>query len=285
MPKYWTVDTSESISFSKFIDFIENSGEQPITDRLDECINILKRVYNNRNILNEAVAHNFNQFVDPKAAVDYSFEGFVWFQTPTVVVRSVIWLPDSNEKDLSSSNFEGVHDHNFNLLTLNFHGSGYVSSLWEYELSDCYGYIGENVNATYLGKRLFEPKSIMLYEANKDIHLQHPPNDFTISINIMERANISQFLFSKTPDGSLRIKDKITTYLAELLSKYSLPSNYKMEIINTLYSRLNDATLTSNEKLMLYNCLENYEDFSITDIALKETDSYIKEFYRRKLSL
>lgn len=104
-------------------------------------------------------------------------------------VRTNFWPANS---DISSSRayqdqiaYNLAHDHNFTFLTVSYLGPGYETELYEYDYESVEGYVGEPVDLRFLEKTRFTTGMVMLYRANKDVHIQYAPEELTITLNLM----------------------------------------------------------------------------------------------------
>ena len=73
-----------------------------------------------------------------------------------------------------------AHDHNFPFLTYGYAGPGYWSE--DYEVAD------PDAPAPVListGRTRLAPGRLMLYRAHRDVHVQHPPEELSVSLNIL----------------------------------------------------------------------------------------------------
>ena len=78
-----------------------------------------------------------------------------------------------------------AHDHNFSFLTASYMGPGYETDIYEYDYDSVEGYAGESVDIRFLEKVRFGPGMVMLYRASRDLHIQYPPRELTITLNLM----------------------------------------------------------------------------------------------------
>jgi hypothetical protein len=78
-----------------------------------------------------------------------------------------------------------AHDHNFSFMTVNYIGPGYETEIYEYDYDKVEGRVGEVVELRFLEKVRFGPGVVMLYRASRDVHVQHPPTELTITLNLM----------------------------------------------------------------------------------------------------
>lgn len=77
------------------------------------------------------------------------------------------------------------HDHNFDFLTVGYLGPGYRSLLYTYDKHQPYGVSGEEVDIKFIGDVILSKHRVMFYEKSVDVHSQIPPEDLSISINLM----------------------------------------------------------------------------------------------------
>jgi len=109
-----------------------------------------------------------------------------------VFLRANIW-PSPDEHVLRASGaapfyFDVPHDHNFSFLTLGYFGPGYWSDYYEYDFEDVAGYAGEAVDLRFVERSRLEHGKLMLYRAHRDVHVQHPADAMSVSLNVMHSA-------------------------------------------------------------------------------------------------
>ena len=137
-------------------------------------------------------------------------------------IRANIWPPNTASKasapDERYSAYRIAHDHNFTFLTVGYFGPGYLTSLYQYDVASVCGCIGERVSLQQCGEERLKPGRVMMYEANKDVHIQHPPERLSVSLNLMcrdtatssapryefdvETARITRFVRTESHDRS-----------------------------------------------------------------------------------
>jgi hypothetical protein len=108
-------------------------------------------------------------------------------------VRGLVFLRALSSNGLMLSNCsrlvslgDVVHDHNFNFLTANYFGPGYETEVWRLNRPKSEGYWeGEPVDLVYQGIFKLEPFTLLYYERGVDVHLQLPPEDYSVSLNLM----------------------------------------------------------------------------------------------------
>lgn len=107
-------------------------------------------------------------------------------------LRANIW-PAPGEHILRASGeapfyFDVPHDHNFSFLTLGYFGPGYWSDYYEYDFEAVAGYRGERVDLRFAERSRLGEGRLMLYRAHRDVHVQHPADALSVSLNVMHMA-------------------------------------------------------------------------------------------------
>lgn len=106
-------------------------------------------------------------------------------RTEHYFLRAAVWTPPAGRKGEEIFFYEDPHDHNFSLLTLGYEGPGYETVLFEYDHEKVVGDVGEAVDVRFLERTRLARGRVMFYRDSKDIHVQFPSEDFSISINVI----------------------------------------------------------------------------------------------------
>ena len=77
------------------------------------------------------------------------------------------------------------HDHNFPFLTYGYLGPGYWSDYFEYDVDRVTGVPGDDAGLRFVERARLAPGKLMLYRMRRDIHVQLPPDSFSVSLNIL----------------------------------------------------------------------------------------------------
>lgn len=97
------------------------------------------------------------------------------------------------------ASYDLAHDHNFHFLTAAYFGTGYITEIYEYDHEAIEGYIGEAVPLRFLERTQFSHGRAMLYRGSRDLHVQFPPEDISITLSLMfdtpELAARDQYYF------------------------------------------------------------------------------------------
>lgn len=81
--------------------------------------------------------------------------------------------------------YDMPHDHNFPFLTYGYWGPGYWSDYYEYDVAALAGVPGEAAGLRFVERARLEPERLMLYRMRRDVHVQLPPDAFSVSLNIL----------------------------------------------------------------------------------------------------
>ena len=137
------------------------------------------------------------------------------------VLRAAFW-PARNDAVVRASGtapfaYDIPHDHNFSFLTYGYLGPGYWSDYYLFDGAND-ALPGDPANLQFVERSRLEPGRTMLYRAHHDVHVQLPPDAFSVSLNIMayDRAQPwrSQYRFDIATDT---IAEALTVTASEAL--------------------------------------------------------------------
>jgi len=105
------------------------------------------------------------------------------------VIRANFW-PAADDAVVRASGtapfFYGLpHDHNFPFLTCGYLGPGYWSDYFEYDGRSAPGAPGSDAGLRFVERSRLDPGKLMLYRMQRDVHVQLPPDSFSVSLNIL----------------------------------------------------------------------------------------------------
>jgi hypothetical protein len=80
---------------------------------------------------------------------------------------------------------ECAANHNVDLLTVGYLGSGYRTEIHECYPDEIQGHIGERVELKYLEKASLPKGKVILFRACDDVHTQRPCEEFSISLDLL----------------------------------------------------------------------------------------------------
>lgn len=111
-----------------------------------------------------------------------------------LAVRCNIWIKPTGSREKIAAecrmfSYGLAHNHNFSFLTIGHRGSGYRSELYEVENPESIqGVVGERINMRPKGSVMLPEGTMMLYRSAVDVHTQLPPDELSISLNLLTAA-------------------------------------------------------------------------------------------------
>lgn len=186
--------TEKSICIDEYIEYIDSNVDLTDLDSIAESAPILQALSNNRNLVIDIFNRNIENYLSGDRMKLYSPQSFIIGskRAPqrSFFVRGNIWTPVSGSANLKALeervfSYNIAHDHNFHFLTVGYWGCGYETRIYEYDNVNVQGYIGEKVPLTFLEQTRLPVGKLMQYRPGVDVHLQSPPQELSISLNLM----------------------------------------------------------------------------------------------------
>lgn len=194
------VDTQETraITLGELVERLDVDLDPRSHDSMIAAADDLKALANNRIVLADIVAKELKELAttEPGERQDDQY-------TPQVImlhmhpnknyfIRANIW-PSPQDAIMKASGpdlffYHKPHDHNFNFLTVGYHGPGYWSDYYLYDNDRIAGYPGEPMGLRFVERSALTQGKVMLYRSGIDIHDQLPADELSISFNIMENT-------------------------------------------------------------------------------------------------
>jgi hypothetical protein len=196
-------DTRRVLTIDEYVDHVK-SLDLKNEEGVAASAPMLKALANDRTLvvrmLNQQIEDAFRSAALPSAQTIFLGGGADFY------VRAAIWPSSSAVSGgrLYQERFayDIAHDHNFSFLTVNYLGPGYETEIYEYSYDKIEGYSGEPVDLRFLEKVRFGQATAMFYRASRDVHIQHPPEELTVTLNLMislpEVRTRDQFFFDTT---------------------------------------------------------------------------------------
>jgi hypothetical protein len=195
MPLIFETHLNHEIDFKEFINSAKSKVKFDDIESLLEMKDELLYLGNNKNFftdyLNNQLKGDIKNF---QIDNNYNEQSFLIFDSENFYVRVTYWPILSNNsiiKDFQNKTFsyDMAHDHNFSLLTTGYKGQGYGTKIWQYDYNKVAGYVGEDIDMTFIGETNLSEKKAIFYEPSKDIHLQMPPTaEDSLAINIILKS-------------------------------------------------------------------------------------------------
>jgi hypothetical protein len=218
MPRLIDAPTEDRIELAELVERLETGGfDSQDEDNFASWGPHLKQLANNRNFLADLMVKELKQRCEGQVRDNQYSAQVIMLHSASkrYIVRANFWpaLKDSVIRHSGTDPFfYGVpHDHNFSFLTVGYFGPGYWSDYYEYDYDQVVGYPGEEVNLRFVEKSRLEQGKVMLYRAHRDVHLQLPADEMSVSLNIVETSPSSVFRDQYRFDVANRKVDGILT--------------------------------------------------------------------------
>jgi hypothetical protein len=201
MPRVIELSGDEACSLGDCVAALEAFGFDPREEQsLLHAAGWLRRLGHNRDFLAEIMVAELEQRhrEDPGGN---TYGPQVIMLSPLggeFFLRANIW-PSRDEPVFRASGggsfvYELPHDHNFDFLTFGYFGSGYWSDYYEYDYEAVAGAVGEPAGLRFVEHSRLEPGKLMHYRAHRDVHSQLPPDDLSVSLNVMHSGGAQGWL-------------------------------------------------------------------------------------------
>jgi len=283
-----------AISLREYLSLISKSVDLRDRDQVLESARYLKQLANNKQFLIEKFNHELLHWNDFQPANAYSSQTLTLGGGDGFLVRANMWAPLSEDDSLwelesKLFTYSQPHDHNFSFLTVGYWGSGYNTSIYECDPNDMIGYQGEEIDLQFLETTSLPEGKLMYYRASRDIHSQEPPEEFSISINLLllspEISLNNQHWFDLEHHS-------ITGYVQQI------PSAGRMMLCNTAKYIGNSTTANILEQLSkkhifprlraaAFESLAHLEPNSAPEVwntALNDKSNYVKHHAEKAIS-
>jgi hypothetical protein len=201
MARVIACDTSETLGLDELVEVLNQDSFDPgDEDSFAAAAPWLRRLANNRDFLADlAIAELKDRCGRQSLENRYSSQVIMLHRaSEKFFIRANFW-PSAHDSVFRASGtspffYHVPHDHNFSFLTVGYLGPGYWSEYYEYDYARVVGLPGEKVDLRFIEKARLDQGKVMLYRAHRDVHDQLPPNDMSVSINIMEASSRLPFL-------------------------------------------------------------------------------------------
>ena len=197
-------DTDEALDLESYLAYVNEHVDVRDPDSLADSASKLRQLSNNTGLIVEKINQELSDWTSFQADNTYTSQTVMLGMANYCYVRANMWmppakLPEDREWQDKLFFYRVPHDHNFSFLTVGHFGSGYETTIWEYDRENVKGEVGEQVPLR-LSERTSLPKGkVMMYRACRDVHSQEHPKECSISINLIasppEVMQIDQYMF------------------------------------------------------------------------------------------
>lgn len=197
-------DTDQVLDLDEYMAYVEEHVDVRDEDALAASAVKLRQLANNRDLIVDRINRELEDWTAFQTDNTYTSQTLMLASRKTFYVRANMWLPPAalpRDQEWQDRLFfyRVPHDHNFSFLTVGHFGSGYETTIWEYDRATVKGEPGEEVPLTLLEKTSLPLGKVMLYRACRDVHSQEHPKECSISLNLIasppEILKINQYTF------------------------------------------------------------------------------------------
>jgi hypothetical protein len=200
-------------------DFIDNLQRVYKGDSLEAMHTVaenFQRLAANREFIRDALLLELKRIAQQHNLMSFAPQSFIIHRVHPFSVRLNLWLPPAGshrkiEQEARVYSYERAHDHNFSLLTVGAGGPGYKTRIFEYDCRSISGYAGERVDMEFLEDTMLSQGKAMIYRPHRDIHVQLPPDQPSLSLNLLveekEIVEMPQYFFDLATQSVVIMND------------------------------------------------------------------------------
>lgn len=199
-------DVRGTMSLKDFVRFVDTNVDLDSHDSLICAAEALAALSNDKDLLPVFLSKAIDEYLSGKVLPSYNAQSILLARGEGFYVRANIWSPLKLQSALRTHeerifSYRSMHDHNFSFLTIGHFGSGYTTRLYTYDARKVAGRIGELVDLSKEGEAKLHVGKVMAYREKYDVHTQLPPEELSISINLMVEKSRSvepdQYVFDE----------------------------------------------------------------------------------------
>jgi hypothetical protein len=201
LPRLIETVCDQAIGLGDLVETLETQGFDPSDEESMAAFGpALRRLANNRSFLGDLVVEELKDHCSTQSARNHYSSQVILLHggSRKFLIRANFWPAELDGVMVNSGRdpfFYGLpHDHNFSFLTVGYLGSGYWSDYYEYDYDNVLGVPGETVELRFIERSRLSPGKVLLYRKHRDVHSQLPPDDLSVSLNILALSPASEFL-------------------------------------------------------------------------------------------
>ncbi|UXV88786.1 HEAT repeat domain-containing protein [Xanthomonas oryzae] len=187
-----TIDPActDKLRIEEFIAHVEQHVDLSCAEGLAESAPHFRKLANDVDLIPSYFNRAIKKFLDHSSLAAYTPQSVFLVAGRGFFLRANIWTPLKLSENFRSQeervfSYRNTHDHNFHFMTVGYHGPGYETNLYQYDPSRVRGYIGEVVELESLGRTMLQVGRVMVYREKVDVHTQFPPEQLSVSLNLM----------------------------------------------------------------------------------------------------
>jgi hypothetical protein len=188
----------------EYHDFVLSEVDFSDFESLCDSAWALKALANNRTFLGDAINQELKAYLDGRANPNFSANTILLHRSPSHTIRANVWAPlspDAERRTMEATAYSyfAFHDHNFHFVTAGYLGRGYETVLYRHRFERERGGLNAAADLHYVERARLDLGAVMTYRAFYDVHAQLPPEEVSISLNLMahppEFAEQPQYFF------------------------------------------------------------------------------------------
>lgn len=188
--------TEKSITLQEFINYVESNeiikqfkNSVYHAENMQMMVNKFAELGANRTLLTEHFAKDIQDFRTFQMSNDFKPSTILIHQGNGYTIRAVIWMPENQLYPPEVFSYYETHDHNFDFLTVGYFGSGYTTRIYDYDYNAVKGIVNEEVELNFIEETKLPQGKVMYYYGSKDVHTQLPPDELSVSLNLIIPKN------------------------------------------------------------------------------------------------
>jgi hypothetical protein len=183
-------ETDRSLGIEQFSEQVNDQLDARDLDSAVAAAEPLRALANNPKFITEKLNAELRRWRSFQSTNSYSAQTLILAGGKDWILRANTWAPASSNPEVNEWQNElyyylRPHDHNFSFLTVGYFGSGYETTIYEYDPESITGVPGEQVPLRFLEHTSLPKGKVMLYRASRDIHSQEHPKEFSVSVNLL----------------------------------------------------------------------------------------------------
>ncbi len=182
------------VSLAEYVEHIEAEVDFRDRDSIIASAPMLQRLAANKNFFGDWLIDRLSADVSEfQRGNDYNYQSIVLRVTDDYLLRVNFWVPEAHiakhgARETVAFGYNAYHNHNFNLLTVGYSGSGYATDIYRMREPFRAHEIGDEPDLEALGRWHLGCGEVMFYDAFRDVHSQIAPAELSVSINLMTHS-------------------------------------------------------------------------------------------------
>ncbi|MBT2748842.1 MULTISPECIES: hypothetical protein [unclassified Lysobacter] len=181
---------TSTASEDDLFDYIFSRVDSMDPDSIADAAPVLAAYASDSGLVARTMAQSMRSILDGQPPPFVAPQCYVIARRRHIMIRANVWTPlkqtgalRKNEERVYS--YDTAHDHNFNFLTIGYFGAGYRTHIVQIDPSHLNGEIGDSAPILDSEVTSLPKGKIMLYQAHRDVHRQAPPDELSISLNVL----------------------------------------------------------------------------------------------------